>query len=167
MTQRHTGHMAVVRVASILALTAVLAAGATPAAAQDGPVVDPDSPTGKEYALPLDTARREAAGEKGKAATAGESAPLFGEGIEAGGSGDPSPGKRTRSGASSHSKADGTAHVAGDAPAAAARILAGARPGAPSDGGLSPLVAVGGGVLLLACGAAAGLALRRRSRDER
>jgi hypothetical protein len=159
--------MAVVRVASILALTALLAAGATPAGAQDGPVVDPNSPTGKEYALPLDTARREAAGVKGKAATKGESAPLFGEGIEAAGNAAPSPRKTTSSRATSPSKANGAAGVAGDAPAAAARILAGARPGAPSDGGLSPLVAVGGGMLLLACGAAAGLALRRRSRDQR
>jgi hypothetical protein len=69
-----------------LALAAlVLLAAAPPAAAQeDGVFVDPDSPAGKEYAVPIDQARDEAAG--GGNRPAGEE-PLFGEGIEPAGGG--------------------------------------------------------------------------------
>ncbi|HXR29817.1 MAG TPA: hypothetical protein VN752_01585 [Solirubrobacterales bacterium] len=52
---------------------------------------DPDSPAGKEYALPLDQARDEAAGVGKSDGPAGEKAPLFGEGVSRGGSG-PGPG---------------------------------------------------------------------------
>jgi hypothetical protein len=64
-----------------LALIALLLAVAAPpvAAQQDGVFVDPDSPAGKEYAVPIDQARGEAAG--GGEAAPGEE-PLFGEGIE-------------------------------------------------------------------------------------
>jgi hypothetical protein len=52
---------------------------------------DPDSPAGKEYALPLDQARDEAAGVGKSDGPAGEKAPPFGEGVSRGGSG-PGPG---------------------------------------------------------------------------
>jgi hypothetical protein len=52
---------------------------AAPAVAQeDGVFVDPDSPAGKEYAIPLEEARRHGAG--GGAPGTGQ--PLFGAGIE-------------------------------------------------------------------------------------
>jgi|SRR5829696_7351368 len=73
---------------SVRALTVMLVAAfaAPPAAAQeDGVFVDPDSPAGKEYAIPLDEARREAAGGGG-AGRAGQ--PLFGAGIERAGRSD-------------------------------------------------------------------------------
>ena len=58
----------------------LLAVAAPPAVAQqDGVFVDPDSPAGKEYAVPIDQARGDAAG--GGDAGPGEE-PLFGEGIE-------------------------------------------------------------------------------------
>ena len=41
---------------------------------------DPNSPAGKEYALPLDQAREEATGQKGSSEEAG-GVPLFGSGI--------------------------------------------------------------------------------------
>jgi hypothetical protein len=64
---------------------------AHPAAAQeDGVFVDPDSPAGKEYAIPIDQARGETAG--GGNRPAGEE-PLFGEGIEPAGGG---PGNEER-----------------------------------------------------------------------
>jgi hypothetical protein len=70
---------------------ATLFAAATPASsvAADGVHFDPDSPAGKEYALPLDQARNEAAGDKSPEGTgsdeeSGESAPLFGEGVSGG-----------------------------------------------------------------------------------
>src|SRR5215213_2131943 len=48
---------------------------------------DAESPAGKEYALPLDQAREEAAGAGKTDGPAGEKAPLFGEGISNGGGG--------------------------------------------------------------------------------
>ncbi len=52
---------------------------------------DADSPAGKEYALPLDRAREEAAGAGETDGPAGEKAPLFGAGVS-GGSGGPQGG---------------------------------------------------------------------------
>lgn len=52
-----------------------------------GVFFDPDSPAGKEYALPLDQARDEAAGVGKSDGPAGEKAPLFGEGLSSGGTG--------------------------------------------------------------------------------
>jgi hypothetical protein len=52
-----------------------------------GVFFDPDSPAGKEYALPLDQARDEAAGVGKSDGPAGEKAPLFGEGVSGRGSG--------------------------------------------------------------------------------
>ncbi len=45
-----------------LALTSLVLAVAPPALAQNGVTVDPDSPAAKEYALPIDAARRAASG---------------------------------------------------------------------------------------------------------
>jgi hypothetical protein len=72
------------RTVRILAATAaVLGASAAPAPAQV--FVDPGSPSGKEYAIPLESARRNAAnegGDKSAPVAQGErSAPLFGAGI--------------------------------------------------------------------------------------
>lgn len=65
---------------------AILAGAALPiqsVAAQDEVHFDPDSPAGKEYALPLDQARDEASGGAADRAP-GERAPLFGAGISGG-----------------------------------------------------------------------------------
>src|SRR5688500_10175816 len=61
-----------------------LGAGAAPAAAQQDEVfVDPDSPTGREYDIPLERARRDAVQGPGSAAQPyrSRSAPLFGVGV--------------------------------------------------------------------------------------
>ena len=65
--------------ALLLALTAAPAAGA-----QEGVFVDPDSPAGTEYALPLDRARGEAAPDAGGREGGGDGSeqPLFGVGID-------------------------------------------------------------------------------------
>jgi hypothetical protein len=59
---------------------------AAPASAQTPEVqVDPDSPAGTEYAIPLEKARQEAAGDDGKGTPdkrSGKSDQLFGEGIQ-------------------------------------------------------------------------------------
>jgi len=56
-----------------------------------GVFFDPSSPAGKEYALPLDQARNEAAGTESDGA-GGEKAHLFGEGISGQGSGSSGSG---------------------------------------------------------------------------
>jgi hypothetical protein len=71
----------------MLLTTAVALAllGATPPAFA-GVHFDPESPAGKEYALPLDQARDEAAGAGKSDGPAGKKAQLFGEGISKQGS---------------------------------------------------------------------------------
>lgn len=59
-----------------------------------GVFFDPESPAGKEYALPLDQARNEAAGTQSDG-PAGEKAHLFGEGISGQGSGPSASGGGT------------------------------------------------------------------------
>jgi hypothetical protein len=71
----------------LVPFVAVVLGFAAPAyAAQDGIFVDPDTPAGKEYAIPLDQARQEAVGESsGTRISAGSAqasaGALFGEGI--------------------------------------------------------------------------------------
>jgi hypothetical protein len=72
-----------------LATGALWVASAGLAFAEKGVHFDPDSPAGKEYALPLDQARDEATGGgnpegTGREEESGESAPLFGEGLSRG-----------------------------------------------------------------------------------
>jgi hypothetical protein len=93
-------------VLSLLGVLALLAPAAAGAASGDEPGVhvDPDSPAGKEYAIPLERARQEATGTgrsnraggpasggsaSGTTGTSGTTgiagkAPLFGEGIQSG-----------------------------------------------------------------------------------
>ena len=71
-----------------LAALVLLVVAPSAVAQDDGVFVDPDSPAGKEYAVPIDQARGEAAG--GGNGPAGEE-PLFGQGIEPAGGG---PGNR-------------------------------------------------------------------------
>ena len=72
------------RTSTLVALVVLgaVALGAGVASAQDrGVHVDPDSPAGKEYALPLDSARQDASGGPSGTAATGNGAPLFGAGI--------------------------------------------------------------------------------------
>lgn len=73
----------------LLAATVALAllAPSQPRAAEKGVFFDPNSPAGKEYALPLDQAREEAAGIGKSDGPSGKKAPLFGEGVSGRGSG--------------------------------------------------------------------------------
>jgi hypothetical protein len=76
----HPGH---VRGTTLIFLVAGLLL-AMPASAQTPEVqVDPNSPAGTEYAIPLDKARQDAAGDKGTSGKrGGKSEQLFGAGIE-------------------------------------------------------------------------------------
>lgn len=81
-----------------VAIIAAAALPIQPAAAQDEVHFDPDSPAGKEYALPLDQARDEASGGAVNRAS-GERAPLFGVGISGGDLGsERSPGPQGEAG---------------------------------------------------------------------
>jgi hypothetical protein len=150
------------RTSKLVALVALglLVPGAGAASAQDSGVhVDPESPAGKEYALPLDSARRDASGGSNGTGASGQGAPLFGAGVS----------KATGSGGSERSgsgggQGDGSAStdrggsVSGGSGADAAQV---ARTVADSGGGLSAgvitlLIAMG--VLLL--GILIGLSVR-------
>ena len=140
-------------------VTLGLLAGAGQAAAQsDGVHVDPDTPAGKEYALPLDKARQDVAPNSGaQGSDGGGDTELFGAGITKqdgggkGGGGDGaaaggSNGEGERGSSQSPALTD-TASVA--------------KAGASTDSGISAglltaLIALG----VLVVGGAAGLSLR-------
>jgi hypothetical protein len=68
------------RLVAALFAVAVLAPVPLAAGAEPGVTYDPDSPAGKEYALPINSARTDAGGRASDTAGSGE-APLFGVGI--------------------------------------------------------------------------------------
>ena len=155
----------------MLSTTLVLLVAAPSAAAQeDGVFVDPDSPAGKEYAIPIDQARGEAAG--GGNRPAGEE-PLFGEGIEpADGPGDGESGegagekahgasKRGQEGSNQKGDAgdDDPSQSSADLGQSSAAIEAAAAES--SDG----LLTAGIAAAVLAVGLLAGLGLRRLMRS--
>jgi hypothetical protein len=162
-----------------VALVCVVA-GACPAGASaqaPGVHVDPESPTGREYDIPIERARREAAPTPGTAAGGSRStgAPLFGEGI-----GDPS-GSTGASAAGAQDLAAGSASSSRSSAAAASRrppapatsrrravppVVAAAirQPGAPPGGAGTSLAIWGAGALVIGFGVLAGMLLRRRSR---
>jgi len=150
----------------LFALCALALSAPAAVAADDEIFVDPGSPSGKEYALPIDRARKEAARDtKGAKDAKGQSAtPLFGEGVDA----------ASTPGASGRRAGGGGKAAADDASTGAAGTTgAGSRETAPKtlkaqaaapDGGIGVAAIIGGvsvGVLLL--GAAIGVLLRRRA----
>jgi hypothetical protein len=137
---------------------------------QDGVFIDPDSPSAKEYAIPLESERRQA--DPGREPEAGivqgeRSSPIFGAGIERDrqaeggtsssdtrGSSEGDVGNDRRNGARSGEPEDDESDVL---------QAATSNPG-PPDGGIGVLLTIGGvaiGVLLL--GGLGGVLLRRRS----
>ncbi len=168
------------RVLSLL-LTTLLAIGVpapSPASAQqnDEVFVDPDSPAKKEYALPIDQARRNADPNRRPGAPirkGAPAAPLFGAGIGSrSGGDDPADGANAAGdGRGSGSRGAGRSRGAprgGDVRAAGGsglprgeEVARLARMGPPDAGGTMLLVGGAGGAILLT-GIAAGLLLRRR-----
>lgn len=152
----------------ILSTIAATLALAVPAGAQElGVHVDPGSPAGKEYGIPLEQARgNTGAGESGGSGGAG----AFGAGIEAGDdqSGPPRAARGDRS-----SAAGGTSRGRPGATAAPSATLGGqAGPSSPpQSGATSSLPGAGGGSAaalsalvafgVLAGGTVLGLGLRR------
>ena len=146
-------------------MLSVLVLAAPAALAQDDEVfVDPGSPSGKEYALPVDSARKQAAKDGQKRSSRTQAAPLFGEGV-----GDRSDdAKASGSAGASGSRDDGDGGSTGQtrgsgadsAQAGTATLKAQA---ASPDGGIGLAAVLGVGVGVLALGAGIGLLLRRRS----
>jgi len=134
----------------------LLALALAPAAAAQAPQVDPSSPAGTEYQLPVDRAREQASGGPsggGSTTSASGEAPLFGAGVEPEGDG------AGQSHASSKPKTGSgdDAQASGESSAAVVRSYADA-----PDGGAGALAIGAGAVGVLAIGAAAGLVWRRR-----
>lgn len=149
-----------------LAVAALLLLVATPSAAarEDGVFVDPDSPAGKEYAVPIDQARGEAAG--GGEAAPGEE-PLFGEGIESPSGGSANPQNSEGAGKSDGgSRAEGGDPRQGDGSRRSADLgqSSVAIEAAAADGS-NGLLSAGIAAAVLAVGLLGGLGLRRLLRS--
>jgi len=131
------------------------------AQAQQGVHVDPSSPAGKEYAIPLDQARRQAGGAHSAGGASGRPT-LFGAGVTPAskhqpGSASPSPGSLNHPGGAGSSPLPA---AASGGPASI--VLSGHPAGGGAGGGSGPTLAiVGGGLIVLLGGGLAGLFLRR------
>jgi hypothetical protein len=145
---------------------------AAPAVAQeDGVFIDPGSPSGKEYAIPLEDERRLADPAQEPSAEiqqGSRSSPIFGTGISDGDAeGDASAGAPTSAGEDrdrepfADASRERDPHVSRDDDA----VIRGAtaNPGAPSGGVEVPLTFGGVAVGVLLVGGLAGLLLRRRA----
>jgi hypothetical protein len=131
------------------------------AAGQESPKLDPNSPAGVEYQLPLDRAREEAAGETQRDSGGAKRAPAFGAGVTERRSSTKDDGSDEGSGEADGGEAEfGKAHFAeadfGEAPANTGAKTASATSGGGA-GASVPLIAAA--VLLV--GGALGLGLRR------
>jgi hypothetical protein len=157
-------------------LTAVSVFAPAAFAQEPGVFVDPDSPAGKEYALPLEQARREAAGDAtppGRGVPGGRGEPLFGVGIER------ASGAGRGQGAGGSESAGGSASQR-DRRQARERGMGGGVPGpgdiapnarssaaieAAADDGSDALLTAGIAAAVLGVGLLAGFGLRRLLRD--
>jgi hypothetical protein len=141
--------------------TWALSLGFVPAAwAQSDPELDPNSPAGEEYKLPVDRARQDARPHSPGGATA---APLFGAGV-----GDtPRDSSSGSSQDQSTASSSGSAKTSNASPAPGSSTHEPVRAQAPAPGagggGTVPVAASAAGVLLI--GGLAGLAWRRRSQQ--
>jgi hypothetical protein len=161
------------RVAKLTVLASLMLA--PPAEAQDeGVFIDPDSPSAKEYKLPLESERRQA--DPGQEPGAGivqgsRSSPIFGAGIVNDDEGEAESGSARRSSrsmdrgdrAEQGSDRAGSRRAERDDRDAEVLQAATSNPG-PPDGGIGMPLTIGGlavGVLIL--GGLTGLLLRRRA----
>jgi hypothetical protein len=148
----------------LIALVGLLGLAAPRSSSAAGAVhFDPESPAGKEYALPLDEARNEATGtenegpegsaKSGSEVESDESAPLFGEGVSGGGG---ATGGQGQSGAP---EKGGAKPPGGGAAGSASDSGAGGQ--VPEGNGGYPLAAgIGLAALIVLIGLGAGLGLR-------
>ena len=148
-----------------IAVALILAIPGPAWAQEDEIFVDPNSPAGTEYELPLDRAREEAGGGgaggssgggSGAGAATGE-APLFGEGVERAASGSARDGGATRSAGTSTGSGEPDDRAAITPPAVHAQAPS------PDDGGGALLAVAAGAAGVLLLGGLAGMLWRRRS----
>jgi hypothetical protein len=147
--------------------------GAPQAMAQSPPNgvhIDPGSPAGKQYQIPIPAARQQASGSSGTGGGTGANPPLFGVGVGSDQSGSTANGTATSATHSSRAHADKRSrHTrSGHAVQRAARSPAHPTPQptrtykASQVGSNSWLPLVVGGALVLVLGGGGGLGLRRR-----
>jgi hypothetical protein len=140
-------------------LIAIVAATVIADVARAQVFIDPESPSGKEYEIPLESVRRGAqpGADPSAPVTQGErNAVPFGEGITSDGA---------AAGSSDERDAPGRRRGGSPPPDPATSEIveaAATNPGAPSGSTGSTLLYLGGGALVLALGAGGGLLLRRR-----
>ena len=130
-----------------------------PPAQEDGVYIDPDSPAGKEYAIPAEEALRDAGGSDGDR---GGNAPLFGEGVS-GGDDDGSGASESaqEAGESKPGDPQGVGESASESASSVANAdLAGLAEPTDDSGGNSMPLFIGIAVLLL--GVTGGIVARRR-----
>ena len=167
---RNTGVVRKLRVA--LGCAFALLIGTPEAGAQgEGVTVDPDSPSGKEYALPLERARGQAdpRGVAPGAASRAGSAALFGEGVVASSGSDGQAASRngdqhssSKAGTSrARTGADSTTSARDRAPSVVG--LAASRPATPDGGVGTPILVLGLGLLVVLIGGVAGVVIRRHA----
>ena len=165
----------------VLAL-AVPAAGAS--AQEPGVIIDEDSPSGKEYALPFDKARQDGSGSGGKDGASGGglgggsagapggsgnggSTPLFGEGISPAHGAEAAGARRTggdRAGTyegGTFSDSTSTDQIAAEELSSEEAVEA-----AAANGGSSSATPIGVALAVLLAGALMGAAIRWRSRRQ-
>ena len=154
---------ATVALLTMLTPELALASGGQQPSGSNGVHVDPGSPTGKQYVLPIQAARSEGGGSGGGGSSA--SPHLFGAGVSASQTGTtPSSTKSTPHGG-------GKAKAASPHPVPAPRLpvteagssgsVAG-KEAASTSGGDAWLPLIAGGAAVLILGGGGGLALRRR-----
>jgi len=146
-------------------LTVALAAPGTASAAEKGVTIDPGSPSAKEYALPLETARRDANGEQHRPVRPGDrDSEPFGVGIS-----PDSPSKRGGAGGVSEADANADAdrnHGDGTSRPRSSIDRASASRIDDQDAGIGSSTAMlggGAGILVLVGVGAAALRTLRRS----
>jgi hypothetical protein len=166
-------------VAATFASLVLATAGSASAAPGNGVHVDPGSPAGKQYAIPIPSARAETSGQSG--GTGSANPPLFGVGVTPAGTAATggasgaaaSAGQSTsvRSPATTAQAADGKSRRLTARQGTRADTLGAPRMAAPSGGHLSAqssavggtswLPLLGGGALVLLIGGGGGFLLRR------
>jgi hypothetical protein len=149
---------------AVLAAGALAAAPGAAAGQEPGVVVDPGSPAGKEYAIPVDRARRDAGVDRAPHASTGGSAEakpeLFGAGItpRKPAAKKPAKARSKRGGGDGSGAAPGGGGDSGGSGGGGPAVSVQSR---PSANALPWLAGPAAAVLLI--GAAAGLLMRRRS----
>jgi hypothetical protein len=161
----------------VLAVLGLATAGPALAAPGTGVHVDPGSPAGKQYAIPIPSARSEAAGQTGGSGSGSSNPPLFGVGVTPGGvaagaaasvggsatgAGTGKGTPRTRAAGRSRSGSTGAGSASHSAGSETGRQIAARRTAeSNSVGGTSWLPLLGGGALVLLVGGGGGFFLRR------